>query len=102
MLGPAAQATLTTHHGVYAETQHCCWDVRFNIVSNRQRAQLPVASWSAQANISGNVGYGQISGAAEVSSSVVGYVYANGVAEARDYWSTASTSPPHCWPLAPR
>lgn len=88
MLGSLpAQATLTTHHGVYAETQHCCWDVRFNIVSISGSApSYSVASWSAQANISGNVGYGQISGAAEVSSSVVGYVYANGVAEARDYW----------------
>lgn len=88
MLGSLpAQATLTTHHGVYAETQHCCWDVRFNIVSNSGSApSYSVASWSAQANILGNVGYGQISGAAEVSSSVVGYVYANGVAEARDYW----------------
>jgi MYXO-CTERM domain-containing protein len=82
-----AQATLTASRGVYAETQHCCWDVRFNIDSRSGAgASYSASSWSSHANISGTVGYAQIHGAAEVGANVTNYVYVNGVAEARDYW----------------
>lgn len=88
-LAPAVQATasLNRNHGVYAETQHCCWDARYNIVSNSgTAATYSVASWSAQASFNGSLGYGQIEGAATTASDITYYVYANAVAEGRDYW----------------
>ncbi len=88
-LASAAQAasSLNRSHGVYAETQHCCWDVRYNIVSNSgTAASYSVASWSAQASFNGSLAYGQIEGTATTASDITNYVYANAVAEGRDYW----------------
>lgn len=88
-LVPAAQATasLNRNHGVSAQTRHCCWDAPFNYVSDGgTAATYSVASWSAQASFNGSLAYGQIEGTATTASDITNYVYANAVAEGRDYW----------------
>ena len=42
--------------------------------------------WSAQASFNGSLGYGQIEGTATTASDITSFVYANAVAEGRDYW----------------
>ncbi len=87
-LAPAAQASasLNKNHGASAYTRHCCWDAPFNSQSAAGTDDYSVSSWSAQANISGSVGYGLIQATATAASDITSFVYANAVGEARDYW----------------